>query len=467
MVNKFGDCTASTSILEREVKVYRKVTTTIGKCRDYVSEIENSYQCGFTPYRERTGVDVSYCTPLHCREQKVFALVGNVVLDVSDEDVVKIVYWVEGAVGSDSLAAIVGPQGVSGIAGPQGKRGAVGPTGPAGERGPKGSKGDTGPQGPHGSVGSPGARGEKGDHGPAGPVGPVGPPGARGEKGSPGPAGVRGEKGEAGPIGPSGSRGERGPPGEKGDPGPVGKDGASKSFVINMLEQVTRRNSSFVASLTDPINITEGGGYLVGWKVDKSVGFACQLVDRKNFILDKRLMSSTAYIYCKSKKDSKVWIVLMNRTRGRIVKRVEVDLPKDELVAVLVDCSLNAVELSLRIDGEDLDLVVDSSTRFEVVLTESWEVPETIDGNKAYPWVDNDVILLDQDVEKYRFILITVLKGNSYLSDMISPACMLTPSWYIDVMGLISLNFTGEGHKTLKITRSQGFSVVNMTGIIC
>ena len=449
MVNKFGDCTASTSILEREVKVYRKVTTTIGKCRDYVSEIENSYQCGFTPYRERTGVDVSYCTPLHCREQKVFALVGNVVLDVSDEDVVKIVYWVEGAVGSDSLAAIVGPQGVSGIAGPQGKRGAVGPTGPSGERGPKGSKGDTGPQGPHGSVGSPGARGEKGSPGPAG---------VRGEKG---------EKGEAGPIGPSGSRGERGPPGEKGDPGPVGKDGASKSFVISMLEQVTRRNSSFVASLTDPINITKGGGYLVGWKVDKSVGFVCQLVDRKNFILDKRLMSCTGYIYCKSKKESKVWIVIMNRTRGRVVKRLEVDLPKDELVAVLVDCSLNAVELSLRIDGVDLDLVVDSSTRFEVVLAEKWEIPETIDGNKPYPWVDDDVILLDQDVENYRFILITVLKGNSYLSDMISPACMLTSSWYLDVMGVISLNFTGEGHKTLKITRSQGFSVVNMTGIIC
>ena len=33
MVNKFGDCTSKSSSLDREVKVYRRVVTTIGKCR--------------------------------------------------------------------------------------------------------------------------------------------------------------------------------------------------------------------------------------------------------------------------------------------------------------------------------------------------------------------------------------------------------------------------------------------------
>ena len=156
----------------------------------------------------------------------------------------------------------------------------------------------------------------------------------------------------------------------------------------------------------------------------------------------------------------------MNRTRGCVV-RVEVDLPKDELVAVLVDCSLNAVELSLRVDGKDLDLVIDSSTRFEVVLDEKWEVPEMLDGNKPYPWSHDDVIQLDQNVEEYRFIHITAVNKNNYISDMISPMCMTTPSWDLDIYGLIGLKFTGSGHKTLKIHSTQGFSIVNMTCIAC
>ena len=158
MVNKFGDCTSKSSSLDREVKVYRRVVTTIGKCRDYVSEIENSYQSGFTPYRERTTVvvdgDESYCLPLHCHERRVFALAGKTVLDVSDEDVGKIVYWIEGSIESGSLAAIVGPPGVPGLTGPQGKRGIAGPAGPVGERGPKGFKGRDGDRGEKGEPGS-------------------------------------------------------------------------------------------------------------------------------------------------------------------------------------------------------------------------------------------------------------------------------------------------------------------------
>ena len=121
----------------------------------------------------------------------------------------------------------------------------------------------------------------------------------------------------------------------------------------------------------------------------------------------------------------------------------------------------------MQVDGKDLDLVIDSSTRFEVVLTEKWEDPETIYGNEKYPWIHGDVILLDQDVEKYRFIHITtILKGN-YFSYMISPTFMKGSNWIVDIYGLITLQFTGTDHKTLKIKSNRGSSVVNMTGIIC
>ena len=94
-----------------------------------------------------------------------------------------------------------------------------------------------------------------------------------------------------------------------------------KSFVYTMLEQVTRRDSSFVASLTNDINIMKDGGYLEGWKVDKSLGFVCQLLaDKKNFYLDNRKMISTGYLYLKSRKESKVSIVIMDRSRGRVAK---------------------------------------------------------------------------------------------------------------------------------------------------
>ena len=52
-----------------------------------------------------------------------------------------------------------------------------------------------------------------------------------------------------------------------------------------------------------------------------------------------------------------------------------------------------------------------------------------LDGNKPYPWSHDDVIQLDQNVEEYRFIHITEVNKNNYISDMISPMCMRTPSW--------------------------------------
>ena len=374
----------------------------------------------------------------------------------------------------------VGKRGPPGVAGPPGKRGKQGERGPPGESGPPGVKGDRG------------AAGVKGDRGPPGVKGERGAPGVKGDQGAPGvkgDRGARGAKGEAGDRGPAGARGSdgkpgpTGPKGDKGDPGPVSKDAASKSFVTNlvaqvsrqlmsfihsMFEQVTYRNSSFVASLTDDIRITKDGGYLEGWKVDKTLGLVCQLLaDKKNFYLDNRKMICTGYLYLKSWKESTVSIVVMNRSKGRVAKRLEVHLPEKEMTVVLIDCSLRGVEMSLRVDGKDLDLRVESSTRFEVVLTEKWEVPETIDGDKIYPWTHNDVIHLDEDVENYRFVHVTALLKSNYVSYMMSPTSMTGSLWLLDISGLISLQFTGVGHKTLKIVSPQGYSVVNMTGIIC
>ena len=111
--------------------------------------------------------------------------------------------------------------------------------------------------------------------------------------------------------------------------------------------------------------------------------------------------------------------------------------------------------------------MIDSSTRFEVVLTEKWEVPETIFGDKLYPWIHGDVIHLDQDVERNSFIHITAMLKDDYISYMISPTSMTGSNWLLDIYGLITLHFTGTDHKTLKIKSDRGLSVVNMTSIIC
>ena len=161
-------------------------------------------------------------------------------------------------------------------------------------------------------------------------------------------------------------------------------------------------------------------------------------------------------------------IAVVNRTRGKYEQRVEVNLPKDELVTTLIECPVELVaKLAFQIEGDDLEVKVDKSSRFEVVLKEKWETPESLEADKPYPWTSGQEIQLYQDIEKYRFIIITLANGSSYISETISPSIMTGPSWEIPIYGLVPIEFKGKGHKTLKVGGKQGYSIVNMEGIIC
>lgn len=68
--------------------------------------------------------------------------------------------------------------------------------------------------------------------------GPAGLPGLPGAEGEPGPAG------EAGPPGPQGVRGERGERGEPGPQGPAGADGAGPAAGLEVVTNLSVRDSS-------------------------------------------------------------------------------------------------------------------------------------------------------------------------------------------------------------------------------
>ena len=59
MVNVFGDSIASGS---GNLQVVKKVSVTVGKFKDYIDEIQQSYELGFTHYRLYKNVD-GVCYP--------------------------------------------------------------------------------------------------------------------------------------------------------------------------------------------------------------------------------------------------------------------------------------------------------------------------------------------------------------------------------------------------------------------
>ena len=68
--------------------------------------------------------------------------------------------------------------------------------------------------------------------------------------------------------------------------------------------------------------------------------------------------------------------------------------------------------------------MVDKKSRFEVVPIETWENPEDLEGDKPHPWKQGQEVVIEQDIEKFRFIHITAKKGVLYINKMISPLYM-------------------------------------------
>ena len=237
MVNVFGESVGSGYV---DLQLVKRVVATVA---DYIDEIQQSNELGFTSYRLHTNEVGTYVTPIRVYNGKVYVLADVVSMQVTNRriatgDKSMLIYFVESDDGSGvALQGDRGPSGVgclkgdSGGQGPSGRQGPAGKRGAVGSGGPPGKIGKIGPPGPVGSKGNVGTRGEKdetGNAGGAGPQGPVGLKGSTGLIGVPGVEGVRGVAGPDGPKGPSGEKGDRaweGPPGIQGLVGNQGERG--------------------------------------------------------------------------------------------------------------------------------------------------------------------------------------------------------------------------------------------------
>ena len=317
MVNVFGDRTGGTCDgLPENIKLVREVKKTSGKFKDYIKEITASIKLGFIPYRlvNYKGFQACY---LFVFDGGVFEIGSQYreMITITDEDVTDeqyLTYWEEVFDSDDGEAITIvgppGPPGSPGRRGPQGKRGidgSVGPEGPAGKRGPAG---------------------------PGGPTGERGPRGLKGEKG---------EKGDTGIQGPQGKQGPRGPAGES-----KVYDPASKSFVIDMVEQATSLDCAFKASLKEDITASERGLVLTNWIATKVNERVVQTSPTNGEFIISQPSYCTAYLHCiaKTKTLEKVRFELYSRTKAIPVDYAEVKLPKGELISIILHHQIQKFE---------------------------------------------------------------------------------------------------------------------------
>ena len=81
MVYVFGDSTASGP---GNLQVVKKVVVTVGKFKDYIEEIQQSYELGFTPYRLHTNVEGTFVTPIRVYSGKLYVLDDVATMEVGD-----------------------------------------------------------------------------------------------------------------------------------------------------------------------------------------------------------------------------------------------------------------------------------------------------------------------------------------------------------------------------------------------
>ena len=89
----------------------KKVVVTVGKFKDYIDEIQQSYVLGFTPYRLHKNVDGTFVTPIRVYDGKVYVLDDVATMEVGDRylttDTIssKLVYFVKGDGSSGDIVA--------------------------------------------------------------------------------------------------------------------------------------------------------------------------------------------------------------------------------------------------------------------------------------------------------------------------------------------------------------------------
>ena len=431
MVNVFGDSSGGTCDgFPQNIKVIKEVKKTSGQFKDHLKEIKASYKLGHIPYRYVHYYKFNGPCIIFTFNDNVFQLgadgyhMANVT-DYGCTDTEYLMCWeeVDSNDGDGVVSAIAGPPG---------------PLGPPGRNGPQGKRGIDG------SVGS---------EGPAGKRGPAG------EKGTPGIQGLQGDRGERGIQGLQGKQGPRGPAGSSSS---TVYDPASKSYVIDMVEQATSLDCAFKASLEKNISVSQTGQVLADWKITKANNKVVQpSIVNGEFIISQPSYCAT-YLHCiaKNKTQEKVRFELYSRSIARIVDHVEIKLPKGELVSILLNHRIEYFEkISVRVIGKDLDFVVQTKgSRVEVTETNRWEAPELVVSSSNYPWPIDTQLTIANDIEKYQYMhIIGVCQhDDKFISAFFSPISIRSWSnWVISVEDKLILKFAGDGHKTLKIIKPQ------------
>ena len=136
MVNVFGECTDNEEKLLDSVNLIKKITVSDGKYKDYMKEINTSYELAFQPYRTRNLPDqtLSWKSTVRCFKDKVYVLDDDeptishdiTSTNIKDDGNATLTYGVLGEIGDGRATGIIGAEG---IPGPQGVRGKQGPIG--------------------------------------------------------------------------------------------------------------------------------------------------------------------------------------------------------------------------------------------------------------------------------------------------------------------------------------------------
>ena len=107
--------------VDQYLQIVKKVVVTKGRYKDYVNEIRQSNELGFTPYRLHTNKDGIFVTPIRVYDWRLYVLDDVATLQVTARNIAtgdnsKLIYFFETDDGSGvALQRDRGPSGVKGL----------------------------------------------------------------------------------------------------------------------------------------------------------------------------------------------------------------------------------------------------------------------------------------------------------------------------------------------------------------
>ena len=175
-----------------------------------------------------------------------------------------------------------------------------------------------------------------------------------------------------------------------GPPGPAGKsptDAVSKTWVLDVLEQATSLQSTVTAKLEKKIMVTGGGLVLKHWTVTKHDQTVAQVRDNGEFVISQP-SSIAAYIHVQAPTlQTSVAFELYSNSRATARDTVIVTLNAGKTISILLHYRiLKSENVTVRILGNNLDLIIQPQSRVEITLLRRWHPPELIISGHEYPW---------------------------------------------------------------------------------